>query len=433
MICVRPPPRSIFRLNLCFAIFPRRFLLTVAACCPKQGELGEKPRGIWAPIAASLDLHRGPFEFWIVDLTAKRRIGLGILYSLSGNYYLISKACRAGALSAIAAINADPGCDLEFVSVERDPQGNVDLYGPLCEEILRDSGANHVVGCVTSWSRKEVIPTLEKHGGSLWYAVPYEGFEASDHIVYTHACPNQHLLPLLNWAMPKFGSRGFLTGSNYIWGWEINRLARDRVTLAGGEVLGERYLPIGSRDIDRVIEEIRLARPDFVLNSLIGPSSYAFMSAYCELGLSDRHFRPDRCPILSCNLTECELPTLGAAAEGLIAAGPYFRGIPGWPRRQRDFGSSHEAAAFTSVMELARLLAHRPGAEQLSLAKLLAECSGSGGIIDLETHHTVLPVIIAQVRGGVFQPLKRLEGVAGDPYLTRGRNFPTSPLLRVVS
>ena len=61
------------------------------------------------------------------------------------------------------------------------------------------------IGCVTSWSRKEVIPVLERHGGTLWYPLPYEGFEASDHVVYTHACPNQHLLPLLDWALPRMG------------------------------------------------------------------------------------------------------------------------------------------------------------------------------------------------------------------------------------
>ena len=127
----------------------------------------------------------------------KRRIDLGLLYSRQGTYALISEACRTGALAAIAEVNADPALDLCFSPVERDPGGNIDLYGPLCEEILRDSAARHVVGCITSWSRKEVIPTLERAGGTLWYAVPYEGFEASDHVVYTHACPNQHLLPLL--------------------------------------------------------------------------------------------------------------------------------------------------------------------------------------------------------------------------------------------
>jgi branched-chain amino acid transport system substrate-binding protein len=58
--------------------------------------------------------------------------------------------------------------------------------------------------------------------------------------------------------------------------------------------------------------------------------------------------------------------------------------------------------------------------------------AGRGGIVDPETHHTVLPVIIARVEGGVFRALKRWEAVAGDPYLTRGRQAP-APVLRVVS
>lgn len=360
----------------------------------------------------------------------RRRIELGLLYSRSGSYRLISEACRTGALAAIAMVNANPALDLTFEPVERDPCGNVDAYAPLCENILRDTSARHVVGCVTSWSRKEVIPTVEKYGGALWYAVPYEGFESSDHVVYTHACPNQHLLPLLDWVMPTQGRRAYLMGSNYIWGWEMNRLARERITEAGGEVLGERYLPIGSREVGRMIEELRYARPDFILNSLIGPSSYDFMAAYRALGAQDAHFQSDRCPVLSCNLTECELPALGLAAEGLVAAGPYFRGVPGWPGAG-NFGSSHEAAAYSAVRELARLLAHRDGAEALPLSQLLAGDHGRA-IIDPHTHHTKLPVIIARVEGEVFRPIMRLEAVAGDPYLTH-RRAPVAPVLRVVS
>ncbi|WP_075215149.1 transporter substrate-binding protein [Mongoliimonas terrestris] len=363
----------------------------------------------------------------------KRRIELGLLYSRSGPYALMSEACRTGALSAMAMVNADPDLDISFVPVERDPGGNVDHYGPLCADILRDTGARHVVGCVTSWSRKEVIPTVEKFGGTLWYAVPYEGFEASDHVVYTHACPNQHLLPLLDWALRSHGRRATLVASNYIWGWELNRLARETVTAAGGEILAERYLPMGSVDVDRMVEEIRFTRPDFILNSLIGPSSYAFLAAYQALGRDDPHFRPDRCPVLSCNMTECEFPALGARAEGLIAAGPYFRGVTGWPGAG-NFGSSFEAAAFAAVRQLARLLAHRPGAEAESLTDLLKSPAGQDGVIDPETHHTTLPVVIAEVRGGVFHVIQHLGEVAGDPYLTRSRApAAATPTLRVVS
>lgn len=354
----------------------------------------------------------------------KRDIELGLLYSRSGSYGLISAASLAGAEAAIAAVNADPDLPIRFHPVHRDPAGNADAYGPLCEDILKASTARHVVGCVTSLSRKEVIPVLERLGGTLWYALPYEGFEASDHVVYTHACPNQHLLPLLDWAMPAHGRRVYLTGSNYIWGWEINRLARMTIAAAGGEVLGERYLPIGATDVERMIAEIRATRPDFLLNSLVGASSYAFLHAYHALGQCDPHFAPDSCPILSCNLTECEFAPLGEAAEGLIAAGPYFRGNAG------DFGSSHEAASFAAVTELARLLAQNgPGSETWPLARLLA---GAPGPVDQGTHHTALPVIIAQVREGAFRVIQHRGEVMGDPFLTR--DLPSGPrTLRVVA
>lgn len=367
--------------------------------------------------------------FIIGPFVTKRRIELGLLYSRSGSYSLIAEACRTGFFAAVAQINGDPDLDITFVPVERDPGGNADAYGLLCEDILRNSTARHVVGCTTSWSRKEVIPTLEKLDGTLWYTAPYEGFEASDRVVYTHACPNQHLLPLLDWVFPAYGRRGYLTGSNYIWGWEISRLARETVTATGGEVLGERYLPIGSRDVDRIIDEIRATRPNFILNSLIGPSSYQFMAALRALGQADAAFMPDRCPVLSCNLTECELPALGQAAEGLIAAGPYFRGATQWPG-PGSFGSSHEAATFAAVTELARLIAHRPGAEHENLASLLAHASLS--MIDRKTHHTRLPVLIAQVRDGAFHILQDRGLTQGDPYLTRLPERPV-PNLRVVS
>jgi branched-chain amino acid transport system substrate-binding protein len=186
----------------------------------------------------------------------KRRVEIGILYSRSGNYRLVSDACRAGAYSAIRAVNADEACPIEFFPVERDPGGNIDRYATGCAEILASSGARHIIGCVTSWSRKEVIPILERAGGTLWYACPYEGFEANEHVVYMHACPNQHLVPMLSHVVPRFGANGFLLGSNYIWGWETNRVARDLIADAGGKVLRERYLPLGETDVSRLIAEI---------------------------------------------------------------------------------------------------------------------------------------------------------------------------------
>jgi len=375
----------------------------------------------------------GVLSFW--GITLRKRVEIGLLYSREGNYARISEACRQGALSAIDAINSAPESGLELNAIERDPRGNIDLYQPLCTEILRETSARHVVGCVTSWSRKEVIPALEKAGGTLWYACPYEGFEASDSVVYTHACPNQHLLPLLSWTFPRYGRRGYLTGSNYIWGWEMNRVARDQIAAAGGAVLGERYLPIGDVDVTRIIDEIRATRPDFILNSLIGPSSYRFLQAYAALGREDAHFTAATCPVLSCNLTECELGEIGAAAEGLISVGPYFNEAQAvLPGAAASFGSSLEAAAYSAVFMLAGLLAQNQKHASANLGELLAGSGAAGSGIDPETHHVALPVLIAQVEDGQFKVQDRWPEVAPDPYLSHRDRVPAvhRPRLSVV-
>ena len=361
----------------------------------------------------------------------KRPVDLGLLYSRSGSYALMGEACRRGALSAVAAVNADPAIDVEFRIAERDPAGNIDLYAPMCEDILRRTKARHVIGCVTSWSRKEVIPVMERTGATLWYNLPYEGFEASDHVVYGHGCPNQHLLPLLGWSFSQTRRRGYLTGSNYIWGWEMNRLAREVTLDAGGEILGERYLPMGAVDVGRIIEEIRATRPDFILNNLIGPSQAAFLNAYQALAAEDPHFTPALCLILSCNLIEDEQRAIGAASEGVVAAAPYFRNTN--PDAPGSFENADEQAAWAAVWRLARLLHGREGSENLPLSSLLTQQASAETGIDARTHHSALPVLIAQVRGGSYQVVKNFGVVAGDPYLSAGRPLlQSAQKLRVV-
>ncbi|TGN50191.1 N-acetylmuramoyl-L-alanine amidase, partial [Paracoccus liaowanqingii] len=93
------------------------------------------------------------------------------------------------------------------------------------------------------------------------------------------------------------------------------------------------------------------------------------------------------------------------------------------------------AAAHASVMMLARLLSHRPGAEALPLSRLLALPRAAAMGLSPRTHHTRLPVAIAQVRDGAFVPLRSMAPIEGDPYLTLGltpgREAP--PALRVVT
>lgn len=335
---------------------------------------------------------------------ARRLLEIGLVSSRSGSYRWLAETARSGVRAAVQLINADPDAPLTIRVHEADPAGRADGYAPCVDRLCRTTGLRHLFGAITSASRKEVIPVLERHGATLWFGAPCEGFETADTVAYMHSTVNQNVLPLLDWALPALGRRAFLAGSNYVWGWEIARVARMQVTAAGGEILGDRTVALGDTDVAALADEVRRAAPDFVLNSLVGESQHAFLRALRQHGC--------RIPVLSCNFTEAEIAAVGDAAEGLISVGPYFAGVGPAP----IFANSFQRAAFLSVMTLVDLLGQPGCSDDMTLPQLL---SGGCGPLDPATHHRAHPVHIARVQRGRFNPILSLPMIEADPYLSR--------------
>lgn len=366
-----------------------------------------------------------------------RSIPIGLLFSRSGPYWAPGQQGYYGALAAIEAVNASADHPFEFVAHAADPEGNTDRYAGLCRDMIKRTGLRHVVGCTTSWSRKEVIPVVEKADALLWYPCVYEGFEASENVVYIAASPNQHLLPLLDYIVPRFGRNAFLTGSNYIWGWEMNRIAREVLHHSGGSVLGERFVPIGDVDIHHIMGEIRAKKPDFILNNLIGPSSYAFLKAYYELGLADPSFAPGARPVLSCNFYEGEGALLGEAVAGHYTVSCYFqslqtpanqaflKAVEGRPGTEQV--TSFFAQSYTSVLMIANAI-RQAGTdaitEVLAAAKAHRFSAPFGeSVVDARTNHVLMPAHIGKARAdGDFDVVhEAAQAIEPDPFLTRTR------------
>ncbi|MDB5537025.1 MAG: putative regulator protein [Devosia sp.] len=360
-------------------------------------------------------------------------VPVGVLFSTSGPYAALGREGLAGAMLAIAEINADDQYGLKLAAQVRDPRGSTEQYAAMAADIVGTTGARHILGCTTSWSRKEVIPVLEKSATMLWYSCPYEGFEAHDQVIYLGACPNQHILPLLAFALPRFGTNGYLVGSNYIWGWETNRIARDIIEAAGGPVAGERYVPLGDVDIGRIIEEIRTKRPAFVVNTLIGPSSYAFLAAYHALGQADQTFSQDVRPVLSCNFAESEVAQLGAVAAGQYAISPYFQSLA-TPENRRFLDTAkqfapdavHISAFFAQAYAAVHLLAAglagagTDATDAVREATKFVSMTAPFGPIEIDdaTNHAVLtPRIARAVVGGFDIVSDKQTAIRPDPYL----------------
>ncbi|WP_110684878.1 transporter substrate-binding protein [Salinicola aestuarinus] len=349
---------------------------------------------------------------------------IGVLYSTSGTYQRISRHARQGALRAVEEVNRQPG-GVRLVVHEADPRGQLEAYHDGVESLLR-RGVRHVVGTTTSASRKDIVPDLERAGALLWYASPYEGFECSESVVYLGGSPNQNLVPLLEYVLRAYGKRGVLIGSNYVWGWESNRIARELIDAAAGEVIGEKYYHFGDSDFATLIEQILASDSDFVLNNLLGESSYFFLeqlnTACARVGR--------RLPVLSCNFTECELPAISHLSHlRLLSSGPWFD-VPGnaFSAQQRVRGdgqrfSSCYTCAYTAVMLLARACEAIGDDDPEAVLTWLQRGPQETplGRLALQSHnnHLTLPNYIAEAQAGRFEVVYRQpNAIEADPYLT---------------
>ena len=141
-----------------------------------------------------------------------RKVPVGVIFSTSGPYGTIGRELRDGALLGVEVANAEAAGDLILEPRTVDPGGSLDAYRTATELLLRE-GIRHIVGCYTSSSRKEIIPSIEKFDGLLWYPSHYEGFESCPNVIYTGATANQHVVPLATWALPRYGGRVYCAGN----------------------------------------------------------------------------------------------------------------------------------------------------------------------------------------------------------------------------
>ena len=336
-----------------------------------------------------------------------------------------------GAVMAVGEVNQSEEFDFTFTPHLRDPGGVVFAYHSACEELIREEGVDHIVGCYTSASRKQVLPIVERTDRLLWHPARYEGFESSDNVIYVGAAPNHNVIPLVRYMLGHIARDVFCVGSNYVWTWETNRVMREIVTGAGGYIIAERLLDLGETTVGHMVQEIVKRKPPVVFNTLVGESSYRFIRALHAATAS----AGAAIPMLSCSLCEPELRLIGSAASaGCIVSSAYFESlarpenlsfVERWKRR---FGpdcdiSVDGMSTFVCVVLLARAI-RRAGATDVGAVRRAAANyryeSPQGPIwVDPDNNHCFLtPRLARSMRNFQFEIFWEADAPERpDPYL----------------
>jgi urea transport system substrate-binding protein len=344
-------------------------------------------------------------------LTDRRPIVVGILHSETGPMAVSERSMIDAEVLALEQINDAGGLLGRPVRwVIDDGESDWPTFAREADRLINDERAEVIFGCWTSASRKSVLPVVEAADHLLVYPMAYEGLETSPQVIYTGAAPNQQITPAVQWCHTTLAARRFfLIGSDYIWPHCVNAIISDQLTGLGAEKVGEEYVPFGSTDVAGYVEQIRKAKPDVVLCSVVGDSVLAFFETLKEAGID-----PEEIPVVTFALAEDELRSIDHAdLVGHYAAWNYFQSIDRAENRQfvADFKARYGqdrvtsdviAAASNSVRLWANAVRESGTTEvrQVRNAMRRQSLDAPEGIIavDPETQHTWRPVYLAKIQ-----------------------------------
>ncbi len=252
-------------------------------------------------------------------------IRIGVLHSITGS---MSKSERplVDVLSlAFDEINASGGLlGRKITPVVVDCRSDWGFCAKEAERLITEEKVSALFGCWTSACRKAVKPVVERHKNLLFYPLQYEGMEQSPNIIYLGAAPNQQVIPAVRWALDHLGKRYYLVGSDYVFPHTANLIMKDLILSQGGQVLGERYIPLGNRNMSAVVDDIHRLQPDVILNTVNGDSNEALFGFLRAAERDGWH----RVPIMSFSIAESELQAMPPGiAAGSYAAWNYFQSI----------------------------------------------------------------------------------------------------------
>lgn len=292
----------------------RRRMLAIAA--GSAAALTALTRG-WTPIQAA------PSELKLT-VVKRQKIKVGLLWSLTGHLSVIEKPSRDVALFWIDEANRNGGvAGIEIEPVTIDTQSDMKTYREGILKLMREHRVLATFGGYTSASRRAIMPLVTEDNGLFYYPTCYEGRECWQNIICTGPIANQHSFDLIPYMVRNHGNRAYFIGSNYVWARESNRNASRWLSDVGGELVGERYVPLGSGELQDIMNDVKRRAPDWIFSTVVGDSDIFLRREYARAG-----FAPDRLPTASLTTSELEVRTLGAGyGEGHILCAPYFQSL----------------------------------------------------------------------------------------------------------
>jgi ABC-type branched-subunit amino acid transport system substrate-binding protein len=251
---------------------------------------------------------------------ARDKLRVGNFLTFSGSPGIWGPSSTNSSLLAIAEINARGGIlgrELELAMY--DSGDGIEQVTQRARDAVEFDEVDIIMGSHISAVRV-ALRKITRGRVPYIYTPVYEGGEQTPGVMAIGEVPRAQTRPAIHWlADVKKAARWYLIGSDYVWPWQSHRAIKTYIAEAGGQVVGEEFVPVGEDDHEAHLARIRAAKPDVVLISLIGADSITFNRAFGEAGLGATTLR------LAGAMDEVVLLGIGADnTENLFCASGYF-------------------------------------------------------------------------------------------------------------
>ena len=270
------------------------------------------------------------------------------------------------------------------------------------------------IGPILSAERSATYPIVVKAGIPFLYFTFYEGGAYDPLMFITGEVPEQQTEKFVPWLVKKYGTKFYIIGSDYEFPQKSAKVVKKYLANAGGQVVGEEMIAMGTTEFSSLITRIRKARPDVLFSIMVGSDAVAFIKQFSDYGLKK--------DIQYASMVDLEtyVDAMGkTAAEGNLSSFGWFENLD-TPKAKEFVKRYHQiesmrvttlTEACYAVLQLWTVAVKKAGttngeAVKKAIAGLSVEAPEGTVTMRAIDNHTARPSYIAKVHDGEYKVIK---------------------------
>jgi len=346
-------------------------------------------------------------------LAIEKPIKIGCVTTLSGPYASVGEDLKAGIELAIEEINSSGGVlGQKLIVIFEDDTVKPSVAATKTEKLILQDKVNFITGTVSSGCTLAMMKVVEKYKVPMIVSVSESAkITREEKNKYTFRLPAHVFMtnPLLaKWFIENVGPKIYLFAADYDWGWDSNNAYKEGATKSGGQIVGEAFFPVGTKDFAPYFAKIKMSNPDALLLTAGGNDAISLLTQLKEFGLS----KSIKIGGAGTIVVETNFPALGQSAEGFMAVDFYAESLDNPANKKfvtdyrKRFGrgpTKYSILSYEGIYWLAQIIQKVGSIEDVD--KLIAALEGSSfkgpqgaKVMDKSSHQALLPIYLITIK-----------------------------------